>query len=112
MLKSQDIGSISKITLSNPLRPALVYGPVQHDSAVSPCLYSAFNAPLANLVDMVYISDELIISQKTVNSSFLLLQLFSQDYFYSFFILEIELLSIAIFSFIVQLKSNKKFISV
>lgn len=75
-------------------------------------LYSAFNAPLANLVDMVYISDELIISQKTVNSSFLLLQLFSQDYFYSFFILEIELLSIAIFSFIVQLKSNKKFISV
>lgn len=75
-------------------------------------LYSAFNAPLANLVDMVYISDELIISQKTVNSSFLLLQLFSQDYFYSSFILEIELLSIAIFSFIVQLKSNKKFISV
>ena len=75
-------------------------------------LYSAFNAPLANLVDMVYISDELIISQKTVNSSFLLFQLFSQDYFYSFFILEIELLSIAIFSFIVQLKSNKKFISV
>jgi len=40
-------------------------------------LYSAFNAPLANLVDVVYISDELIISQKTVNSSFLLLQLFS-----------------------------------
>ena len=36
MLKSQDIGSISKITLSNPLRPAPVYGPVQHDSAVSP----------------------------------------------------------------------------
>ena len=35
-LKSQDIGSISKITLSNPLRPAPVYGPVQHDSAVSP----------------------------------------------------------------------------
>jgi len=60
----------------------------------------------------VYISDELMISQKAENSSCLLFQLFSQDYFYSFFILEIELSSTAIFSFIVQLKSNKKFISV